>query len=527
MSSPLTAVTGGKAPADGVTTGSKDGLDLLSRRRSKELVIGLSGPVGAGIPDVREGLEGLLRARGYEPVHVKVSELFEAQAARMELVRDPLEIGSALYNKIWGMQSLGNRLRAKLGNDMGAQLAIQAIAIKRTSDTHPSDDVGDIEPKRTAYLVDQLKHPGEVKLLKAIYGDMFFMIGVLSSHNRRKQFLTDQGMTTLEAEKVIDRDRKESDEQGQQLDKTLQHADFFVSKSKKNFSELQGALTRFLGLIHGDPSFTPNSHERGMFAAHSAGLRSACLSRQVGASIVDQAGVVISTGCNDVPKAGGGLYEPGPNDMRCVVRDRYCHNDKHKDQLRDQIIEVLTNQGLTREVSTKAADAIRSKTRVKDLIEFSKAVHAEMDAIIGIARSGVTGLQGSTLFTTVYPCHSCARHIVAAGITSVVYIEPYEKSLAISLHDDAIVQDPESEPAIGTAPSVRFIHFEGVSPQKFARLFQSNMPRKDDRGKVIAHDPIGEMKDSEFIDDYMELEARIVLKLEEFDQAAGPGGAAA
>jgi len=57
-----------------------------------------------------------------------------------------------------------------------------------------------------------------------------------------------------------------------------------------------------------------------------------------------------------------------------------------------------------------------------------------MDAILALARGGETGIVGSTLYCTNYPCHYCAKHIIAAGINRVVYLEPYEKSLARKLH---------------------------------------------------------------------------------------------
>ena len=68
-----------------------------------------------------------------------------------------------------------------------------------------------------------------------------------------------------------------------------------------------------------------------------------------------------------------------------------------------------------------------------DLIEFSRTVHAEMAAIVDAARRGVS-VQDCNLYTTTFPCHECAKHIVAAGIRRVVYIEPYPKSQALSLH---------------------------------------------------------------------------------------------
>lgn len=48
------------------------------------------------------------------------------------------------------------------------------------------------------------------------------------------------------------------------------------------------------------------------------------------------------------------------------------------------------------------------------------AIHSEVDAIAKAAKNGVR-LQGATIYVTRYPCEGCARAIVAAGITTVVY----------------------------------------------------------------------------------------------------------
>jgi deoxycytidylate deaminase len=516
MSSQLKIVPKGKPTGTKAWTGARDAHDHLASRRSQELFIALSGPVGSGVPGIRDVLDEILAARGYKTVHIKISEQFTEQAERLGLVEEHTSEGSQSFDRIWKMQSLGNTLRKILGDDMAAQLGVLAISIHRAKE-HPDDAIEDIEPQRTAYIIDQLKHPREVLLLRSIYGDMLYVVGVLCAHERRTQHLTDMGMSKPLAEKLMARDRKESDDNGQQLEKALQHADFFVSNSRQNISELKKSLSRFVDLIHGTPGLTPNIEERGMFAAYSAGLRSACLSRQVGAAIVDPQGNVISTGCNDVPTAGGGLYEPGDTDRRCGVRDGYCHNDKHKNQLREEILLVLEKNGFSTEDAARAADVVRNKTRVRDLIEFSRAVHAEMDAIIGVARTGVAGIKGSTLFTTVYPCHNCARHIVAAGVSSVVYIEPYEKSLAAQLHDDSILQEPEQVQLGVASRKVSFMHFEGVAPQKFSRLFQSSTPRKDASGRVLQLRPDHAKRETEFLDDYIELEARTIDRLVSFE----------
>jgi Cytidine and deoxycytidylate deaminase zinc-binding region len=108
-----------------------------------------------------------------------------------------------------------------------------------------------------------------------------------------------------------------------------------------------------------------------------------------------------------------------------------------------------------------------------DITEFGRAVHAEMDALISSARNGVSPAR-STLYATTFPCHNCTRHIIAAGLTRVVYIEPYAKSLASSLHDDAIrVEDSVVKPG-GKKKKDRRVPFEpfiGVGPRRFFDLF--------------------------------------------------------
>src|SRR5690606_15092251 len=104
---------------------------------------------------------------------------------------------------------------------------------------------------------------------------------------------------------------------------------------------------------------------------------------------------------------------------------------KEKHRLRDQIQEIVRDnlfefseaQGPEQkfdvdELSKKIAESAYNDTRLKGLIEFSRAIHAEMDAIVSLAMKGNGSTQGSSLFTYTFPCHNCARHIVAAGITT-------------------------------------------------------------------------------------------------------------
>jgi len=66
-----------------------------------------------------------------------------------------------------------------------------------------------------------------------------------------------------------------------------------------------------------------------------------------------------------------------------------------------------------------------------------------MEALLSCARSGAR-VRGGTLYTTTFPCHNCAKHLVGAGIARVIFVEPYPKSKAVELHADALTFE-ESE----------------------------------------------------------------------------------
>jgi deoxycytidylate deaminase len=98
----------------------------------------------------------------------------------------------------------------------------------------------------------------------------------------------------------------------------------------------------------------------------SAQLQSACLSRQVGAAIVDKDGNVVATGTNEVPKAGGGVYGEAVDqelaDGRCAFfkdsSKRFCRNTAEQNNIIDDLlnqIPELNEASFDRKVELKRA----------------------------------------------------------------------------------------------------------------------------------------------------------------------------
>jgi cytidine deaminase len=119
-------------------------------------------------------------------------------------------------------------------------------------------------------------------------------------------------------------------------------------------------------------------------------------------------------------------------------------------------------------------------TAVANLLEFGRIVHAEMAAICDAALRGVA-VKGATLYCTTFPCHMCARLIIAAGLARAVYIEPYPKSRAKKLYKRAIQVDHDRA---ADQDAVKFEAFVGVAPGRFLDLFDM-VPRKDEQGYAL------------------------------------------
>jgi cytidine deaminase len=248
---------------------------------------------------------------------------------------------------------------------------------------------------------------------------------------------------------------------------------------------LKRAISRFVRILFDHPFETPTKDEFAMFHAYASALRSADLGRQVGVAITNTNHNIVAVGCNEVPKVGGGLYwSDDPVDHRDFQKGTDS-SMLFRRSLLAQALARLQDAGwkpgvdAPSDVDSLMQSKIFSGTQLLNLLEFGRSVHAEMSAISEAALRGVSVKDGS-LFSTTFPCHLCARHIISAGLKRVVYIEPYPKSLAQELYEDMIDVDPGSV----TSEKVRFEPFVGVAPSIYTEVFNSGR-RKDADGTVI------------------------------------------
>jgi deoxycytidylate deaminase len=455
----------------------------LSERRSPELVIAVVGAIGSGVSKCVEILTNRLSSEyGYTVSVIKASQKIIASA---RLVGEEYEPSLKGGERIDRLQTIGNKLRQKLSNNYIIEKCVEEIALARTKDGYKKAEGGALVaiPRRYAHIIDSVKHPEEVKLLREVYGDLFWLVAVFATADVRETRLKAIGVKPEDISKIFARDENEDFGYGQKVRDTTHLADFFVRNDGQNDIRLSSAIDRYLEIVFNIRVHTPTSHEAAMYAAAAAAAKSACLSRQVGAAIYSKEGELVGVGWNDVAKAFGGLYsaDDGESDHRCFRwGQKICHNDDRKERLYGKIFEALGKNGVLQTGATE--ERIRSALRdtdIRNLIEYSRSVHAEMEAIISAARQGKGGLVQGKLYSTTFPCHSCARHIVASGISEVYYIEPYSKSLALDLHGDSVSTDIDKHET-----RVVFLQYEGVAPKNVVKLFRNGASRKAN-GKSI------------------------------------------
>jgi dCMP deaminase len=115
--------------------------------------------------------------------------------------------------------------------------------------------------------------------------------------------------------------------------------------------------------------------------------RSSCLSRQVGAILVKEKRI-LATGYNGSPSKIENCMEKG--------------------------------------------ECLRKGSKSGENLNECMAVHAELNAILQMARYGVS-CEDAVLYVTTKPCASCMKAIIQSGIIKVVYIEDYDSPLTDKL----------------------------------------------------------------------------------------------
>lgn len=502
-------------------TGNQDKLD-----RRPELFFGLVAPIGVGGGTLTDCLMTALREVGYTSKPIQIINLLRRRVAYLKEGRKgPLKDMERFRNEAERydrfiragdhfcqlMGGIADHELSSKGQDALVALSVEAICehrelfwdssrelrekFLRESDRLRTLSIGKFPWQLTAldshaYILRSLKRPGEIDRLRKIYGNGFFLISAYSPHSTRidnlstkiasSDFKFNPDEARFEAERLLKIDQEEEGKPfGQNVRKTFAKADYFVD-ARQTPELILKQLRRFVRLLFGYQFYTPSKDEQGMALAYLASLRSSHISRQVGAAITSPSGSVVALGCNEVPRAGGGSYWDGDEDDARDFQQKKNTSLEVRREVVGDILQRLCDMGWLAPDKAKEFreqgddfldDAVQhdilKEAKAMDAIEYDRSVHAEMTALSDAVRRGVA-VDNCTLYTTTFPCHNCARHIVAAGIRRVVYQYPYEKSLTQRLHGDSIGIDLSPETG---KTKVRFDPFVGVSPNLYPVLF--------------------------------------------------------
>lgn len=453
---------------------------LVESTHTDELVIALCGPIGTPLHDVALGIgESLREVFGYQIENVRLSTFIEEFAQREgdPAPATPVQRRSMLIRR-------GHEMRVRFGPEVLAELAVKQIRMSRElAGRDPTSR--EFVPRRVCHIVHSIKSPQELELLRAVYREVVYTVGVFSPLAQRKLRLQREGFDEAGLSELMDPESGAEVAEGLAVDETFPLCDYFLRSDGDTRAKVRSRVERFLHLILGTRVITPTRMETAMHAAASAAGNSACLSRQVGAAVTDGEGEILAIGWNDVPRPFGGLYvsnlleDPhGRMDERCWNNGGKCHNDEEKDALSAHVMKALT-PFIPETHRAAATAAVFHDRKLRSLLEFSRAVHAEMHALLTALRHAGERVRGGKLFVTTYPCHVCARHIVAAGIEEIFFIEPYKKSLAIKLHGDALTEFEHDR------DKVRLIPFDGVAPARYLSFFRMSEHSRKRNGRVI------------------------------------------
>jgi deoxycytidylate deaminase len=480
-----------------------------------ELFIAVVAAVGTDIEQVTAQIGTCLREYEYESIDIRLSN-FLAESATANFKGLPID------ERLWEAMTAGDELRRKWDRDdaLALQAISEIVAIREKRAKPLSADAPEGELceslDRHAYVIRSLKTPDELETLRAVYGPRLIVIAAFSPRDQRLEHLEKEiekgrksnlkSTWAHQAKDLIDRDEKEEGHRGQDVSGTFHRADFFIRGWNEEVIETD--LTRAFEILFGDPYRTPTKDEYCQFMAAGAALHSSEPGRQVGVAIATPEGSLISLGANDVPKVFGGTYWDGENGRREFEKSDFDTNRKHFDELGERLATAVDDrlgeeigEGLD-EAETKRMKELRAAmvsslpqilraAGLKELTEFGRAVHAEMNALLDAARRGIS-VDGATLYSTTFPCHNCARHIIGSGIRRIVFVEPYVKSRALELHGEDLSVDESKV----DKTKIKVDAFVGVAPRRYQDMFDAfarerlgHVGRKDDAdGRLLKLD---------------------------------------
>lgn len=335
--------------------------------------------------------------------------------------------------------------------------------------------------EKTFIVIDAIRNPFEAIYFQDRYA-AFHLMAISCEDGQRKARLRALGHTDSDI-KIIDAqeypDVKISNKSAyvlQDIAACLERADLYVNNPDmtnlvSEFHNLTNQVLTFVSLMRRPGLVTPTALERCMQFAYTAKLNSGCISRQVGAVITDENFSIQAVGWNDTPHGQVPCNLRNRFDLEAGVdQPAYSNYEKSAPEFlvkfKERSLKYIKIAESGRNISYCFKSEHQINTDEKNQVH-TRALHAEENAFLQIAKYGGRGIEGGKLFTTASPCELCSKKAYQLGIREIYYIDPYP-GIAVR----HILMGGSNDPKLTL--------FSGAIGRAFHRLYTPIVPYKDE-----------------------------------------------
>lgn len=352
------------------------------------------------------------------------------------------------------------------------------------------------------FVIDAIRNSYEAFFFKQRFS-AFYLFAINTSERERTDRLYKLNLSADDIENIDlreapseERRKKAERRQGKSIPKETKYSDINIQNCiqvadvhiynpdsiiPNKYIRLYSTLIRYLSLILHPAIVTPTKEERCMQIAYTAKFNSGCISRQVGAVITDEDYSIKSVGWNDTP------YGQVPCLLRSVAqlidkRDQEAYSNYEltdndfNTEFKNMYEKNRTSEKLAgRNFSYCFKKVINSVNKDKNQVH-TRALHAEENAILQLAKYGGVGIRNGILFTTASPCELCAKKVYQLGVKFIFYIDPYP-----GISERHILDSGTNKP--------KLVLFTGAIGRAYYHMYEPMMPYKDELEVLLAEEP--------------------------------------
>ena len=341
--------------------------------------------------------------------------------------------------------------------------------------------------EKALVVIDAIRNPYEARFFRDRYS-AFYLMSINAPDDDRKTYL--QSVHKFSNNELENLDKKES---GNSKEQKEPHSEFINQNVKaciqasdihifnprnelENHNILRAQLAWYVTLILHPGLITPTPMERVMQIAHTAKSNSGCISRQVGAVVTEPDYSIKAVGWNDVAKGQVPCNLRNLEDLDTSFDPvTYSHYERNNREFRDKSRKNLIALKQIKSINGRPLsycfkdinNSLESNREKSGNQVHTRALHAEENAFLQIAKHGGSSVQGGKLFTTASPCELCAKKAYQLGISEVIFIDPYP-----GIATEHII-------SVGTNPP-KLVQFMGAVGRGYHQLYEAPLAYKDE-----------------------------------------------